>query len=107
MTETYDPPAAATWSLLLVWQDKINPWLRRVGLVGDVLEGFALHAGQRIAVTFWKRGRTLHRTGQIVGFDAQELRLDIVLPVASDPAAEFWIGSAELGDAVTVKLLAG
>jgi hypothetical protein len=96
---------APAWSLLLVGREPIDALRRRVRLVGDDLEGFVHAGGQRVALTVSLTGAALRRVGRIEAFDADELRLDIAMPVAGDPSARRWAEAARIGDPVRVELL--
>ncbi len=97
---------AYAWDLLLVGRERTGPLSRRVRLVGDDLEGFVHRGGQRVALLVEAGGAMLRRVCPVASFDAEELRLEVTLPTACDPAAETWADAAAIGDPVRVELLA-
>jgi hypothetical protein len=99
--------ASPAWLLLVVASGEIAPEVRQVSLVGDDLEGYAHRSGQHVALYLPTTEGALRRACPIAGFDAEELRLDVMLPVARDAAAALWADAARIGDPVTAELLAG
>jgi NADPH-dependent ferric siderophore reductase len=97
--------ASPAWSLLVVASGEIKPQVRQVSLVGDDLEGFVHGSGQHVMLYLPTEKGALRRACPITGFDAEELRLDVTLPVAEDFPAARWAEAARIGDAVTAELL--
>ena len=92
----------AVWSLLLAGEEPIDARRRRLRFVGDSLEGFAYPPGQRVAVSLASGPADLRLVCRVEGFDAEELRLDVIL--ARGAAVERWAQDASIGDPVTVEL---
>jgi hypothetical protein len=97
--------SAPAWSLLLAGREPIDGQRGRVRLVGDDLEGFVHASGACVAVTVSLTGAALRRVGRIEAFDADELRLDIAIPVAGDASVHRWAEAARIGESVHVELL--
>jgi NADPH-dependent ferric siderophore reductase len=97
--------ASPVWSLLVVASGETAAQVRRVSLVGDDLEGFVHDPGQHVVLSLPTEKGALCRACPITGFDAEELRLDVCLPVAEDIPAARWADAARIGDAVTAALL--
>jgi hypothetical protein len=98
-------PETCAWDLLLVGRERTGALGRRVRLVGDELDGFVHRGGQRVALLVEAGGEMLRRVCPIAAFDPEELRLDVTLPTACDPAAERWAEGSAIGERVRVELL--
>jgi NADPH-dependent ferric siderophore reductase len=97
--------APGAWSLLLVANREIAGQTRRISLVGDDLDGFVHQSGQRARLILQTPTGVVGRDFPIRGFDADELRLDLDVCVADDPAMACWARSAGIGDAVIAELI--
>jgi NAD(P)H-flavin reductase len=94
--------ARARWDLMVVGSRDLGEGLRRVSLIGgDELEGVAFYPGQVLVLSL--PGKRDNRRYAIADFDQVELRLDLDVPIASDPAAACWLQTAQIGDPVRAE----
>jgi hypothetical protein len=100
-----EPDLEGALSLLVVDCSAPSACARRVSLVGDDLQGLVWRAGKRVALVLPAGKGVVQRVCAIEGFDAEELRLDLTLPVAGDSAADRWARAAKIGDPVTLLLI--
>jgi NADPH-dependent ferric siderophore reductase len=110
MSNLIEPPESGLrggWSLLLVASHALGDDARHVSLVGEDLEGFVRRPGQRVALALPAGGGVLRRVCAVADFDAEELRLDLTLPIAQDADASRWVQRAQIGDPVTAVLVVG
>src|SRR5262249_53138781 len=91
--------ARPIWSLLVAGQRVGTPDAWRLRLVADHDEAVACRPGQWLMLTLPGERRCV---GRVEGFDADELRLELVL---SDCAAARWAAAAEIGDPVCAELV--
>jgi len=107
MNETLAFPTRAmrsVWDLVVVGSRELTREVRRVSLIGEDLEGLDLRPGQQLVLTLPSSGSDPERRRYtIVGFDPDELRLDVDVPIRGDAPAARWLKSATIGDPVTAE----
>jgi NADPH-dependent ferric siderophore reductase len=110
MSNLIEPPERGLhggWSLLLVASRALGDHARHVSLVGEDLQGFVHHPGQRVALALPTGEGVLRRVCAVADFDPEELRLDLTLPIAQDAEASRWAQAVAIGDPVTAALVVG
>ncbi|MEJ0066309.1 MAG: siderophore-interacting protein [Caulobacteraceae bacterium] len=93
-------PPMTRWPLTVVAAADITPRMRRVGFVGETLDGFGYKPGQDLVLTLPSDGGPVRRHYTIRRFDRAETRLDIDFVLHGRSPATTWARNAAIGDEI-------